>query len=116
MNPSPGKKFLQLSIIVILMIWVWSIASNIFIYDVAYFKTLTFEKIAVTALLNGTIMVLLVWVLTYLSKEQFSNLGFFNKDILKQILRGLLFGLAIFILSKIIIDPLLNLLIPGNGK
>lgn len=94
--------------------WVWKIVSNIFIYDAQYFQTLSFQNITIQSLTIATITILIVWGLTRLSKETFQNLGFVRKNLLKQILKGILFGFAIFIAVKLIIDPLVSLLVPDK--
>jgi len=105
------KKYLWLSLAVILVMWVWKIVSNVFIYDAQYFQSLHFHTVVSRALLIATITILIVWGLTYLSKENFQNLGFVKKNLLKQVLIGMLFGFVIFMTVKLIIDPLVNLLV-----
>ena len=96
--------------------WLWKLVSNIIIYDAQYFQSLSFQTVALKALGIATITILIVLGLTFLSKENFRDLGFVKEKVLKQILTGLLFGFVIFIVAQFIADPLINLLIPGVDK
>lgn len=107
-------KPLKISLLVILLVWSWKIISNIFIYDDSYFEKSIYE-IGLSALVQAVVIIVLVGGLTYLSKENLQDLGFINKKIVRQIIMGILFGLAIFIIIRITVDPLITMAIPKSA-
>ena len=103
---------LFISVAFILLRWLTKTITNIYYVYTALNRVGSMQGLSLSALTNGIFTVLSVTLLLVLSRETYRDLGFHRRHLLKQLGRGFLFGVGIFILDTFVVGPVVDALLP----
>ncbi len=105
---------LFISVIVIVLTWVFKIHRNIGNPGQVVESFQALSTVFLQAFGAGLITFILVLALLRLTRERFVDIGFTSTQVGRQIGIGCFFGLLIFILDKFAISPLLDQILPKS--
>jgi membrane protease YdiL (CAAX protease family) len=107
---------LFLSLAVIVAKWIAKAITNITYVDTTFDKISSMQGLALTALTNSAFVVISVTLLLYLSREEYGDLGFHRRRLLREIGLGALFGVVMFVLDTLLISPVASALVPETAS
>ena len=105
-----------ISIAVILAKWIVKALTNTIYVDAILARASSIQGISLTALTNGAFVVISVTLLLILSRERYGDLGFHRRGLLRQIGLGALFGVLMFTLDTLLINPVASALAPETAS
>lgn len=104
------KSALLISIFAIIIFWIY-----VFVVKSQSVPTVPdeFTDIVIKVVTNKFIYLAVIGFLLYLEGEPLKNLGFSNEKLGRQILMGMLFGVIIWVLVHIVVQPICGALFPN---
>jgi membrane protease YdiL (CAAX protease family) len=99
----------------IIVVWIFKVIRNTVFLDsvLALFKSM--PHVFMEAFITAVLVIICVTFLLRLSKEKFTEIGFRKDALLKQAGYGILFGVLIFITDTVVINTILNALLPETS-
>ncbi|MFC1873684.1 CPBP family intramembrane glutamic endopeptidase [Chloroflexota bacterium] len=110
-----GRVALFVSLGFIILMWIIKVIHNTFYIDVILAWASSMQTFSAYALAYGTFTVIAVSLLLRLSKDRYKDIGFNREGLFRQIGIGVLFGILIFVLMNLAIDPIINALLPKES-
>ena len=110
------KTVLFISVAVILAQWIAKAIANTTYVDTRFARISSMQGLARMALTNSAFVVISVNLLLVLSRERYGDLGFHRRRLLRQIGLGALFGVLMFTLDTLLINPVASALAPETAS
>jgi membrane protease YdiL (CAAX protease family) len=104
-----------LSVVAVLLIWAqgvyFSLADQAFAQDI----TTSLPRFALFVTGHGLVVLLIIGVLLWLSRETLGDLGFTSRELAQQLGIGALFGCGLFILHQVV-APIIDAILPTSSS
>ena len=109
------RNSLLISLGFIILMWVIKFIHNTVYIDAILDWASSMSTYSAYGLAYGIFTVIAVTLLLRLSRERYKDIGFNNKSLFRQIGVGVLFGILIFVLMNIVIDTIVDALLPKES-
>ena len=109
------RNTLIISLGFIIAVWIYRIIRNTFYLDSVLDLFESLPDVFLQAFITAILVIVCVTFLLRLSKEKYTDIGFWKDKLSKQIGFGILFGILIFIIDTFIISIILNSFLPETS-
>jgi uncharacterized protein len=115
MKKLPVRTVLFISTGFIILTWIYKVIRNVFYLDRILHTFESSPQLFMQAAVAAVFTIFSVTLLLRLSGEEYKDIGFEKLAVLKQLRNGFLFGLSIFILDTLLLNPILDAVLPQNS-
>ncbi|MFC1945525.1 CPBP family intramembrane glutamic endopeptidase [Chloroflexota bacterium] len=110
-----ARNALFISLSFIILMWIMKLIHNIFFIDTILEWARSMQTYSFYGLAYGVFTVILITLLLRISNERYKDIGFNKQNLVKQIGTGFLFGLIIFIIMNLVINTIVDALLPEKS-
>lgn len=100
---------------IIVLVWIYKLIRNVFYLERILHTFESWPQLFLEASVASVLTIFTVTLLLRLAEERYRAIGFEGSAVIKQLRNGFLFGVSIFFLDILVLDPVLDALLPQNS-